>query len=465
MYVIEGVIIKDGPKDWQIIQQTNGKADIFLSGSWFLNDKVHEFRIYARVVKEDSGDVVSGWEECKINDYGVWEITLKSIPAGGLYRIETCLHHDDVGYGNALEWSLRGDMVHHVGVGDIFVIAGQSNAAGYAKDPIYDPPEPGIHLLKNSGKWDMASHPMNDSTSTIHEENCEIRNSGHSPFLSFARVLKRNLGYPIGLLQASLGGSALNLWNPDENGILYRNMIKIIESQRGNIKGVLWYQGCTDANLEETASTYLTRFENFIKYLRKDLKKPHLPIFTVQLNRYIVPGSSTDRNWGLVREAQRQAAKTIPEVYIVPALDCSLSDFIHNSGASNLLLGERLAKTALTEIYNQNYICRAPDLSCVIQTERNKLLLIFENVQDRLFTFEVDAGEMPFTVEDEFGTAKIVSYEILNKNELLLTLNRDICTKAVVHGAYEKNPKFYVPIDASTHLPMLSFYNAKIQTF
>lgn len=60
-----------------------------------------------------------------------------------------------------------GDMIHHLGIGDLFVITGQSNSAGYGKDPIFDPPELGIHLLKNNGRWDMASHPFNDSTATI----------------------------------------------------------------------------------------------------------------------------------------------------------------------------------------------------------------------------------------------------------------------------------------------------------
>ena len=108
---------------------------------------------------------------------------------------------------------------------------------------------------------------MNESTNTLHEENRENANPGHSPYLSFARQLKRELGYPIGLLQASLGGSPLSAWNPEEDGVLYRNMMNIINSQ--GIEGILWYQGCSDAQ-EELCDTYLNRFKSMFLHIRKD---------------------------------------------------------------------------------------------------------------------------------------------------------------------------------------------------
>ena len=49
---------------------------------------------------------------------------------------------------------------------------------------------------------------MNDSTHTVHPENRDGANTGQSPYLSFAKYLKRIFGYPIGLVQAALGGSS-----------------------------------------------------------------------------------------------------------------------------------------------------------------------------------------------------------------------------------------------------------------
>ncbi len=59
---------------------------------------------------------------------------MEDIPAGGLYRIESCLKEEK---NTPLEWATRGDCVEHFGVGDLFVIAGQSNAVGYGKKILY----------------------------------------------------------------------------------------------------------------------------------------------------------------------------------------------------------------------------------------------------------------------------------------------------------------------------------------
>lgn len=450
-----GAIIEKGPADWQIIQQVDGQADIRLSGRWAYGEQIDKPEVFARIVDENTGDSIIPWRTAEHKGEASWDILIKDVPAGGLYRIETYLSS-----GNN-ELAIRGDMIHHMGIGDLYVIAGQSNAAGFGKDPVYDPPEIGIHILKNNGKWDLASHPMNESTGTIHEVNREGGNPGHSPYLSFAKYLKRELGYPIGLMQASLGGSPLSAWNPDEDGILYKNMMSIISSQGNKIKGVLWYQGCSDA-AGGLCDTYLDRFKSMVLHLRKDLEDEGLPILTVQLNRYVIPSDETaDRWWGMVREAQRQACKDIPGVYIIPSTDSTLSDLIHNSSASNIILGERLARTALGHIYGKRVMCDAPDLMMAEKAGDDILLLTFSNVYGRFYTFEVGADDLPFIVEDEKGIVSIKGYEQRDANTIAITMDRKLEGKCRLHGASGRNPKGIIPVDFATHLPMLSFYGVE----
>jgi len=323
-----GAIIEKGLVDWQIVQQTNGYADIELFGSWIPSPEIRDdaASVYVRVIKEDDGDIVLWWNKSEDLDDRKWRIALKNVPAGGTYRIETCLMGVDM---PCIEYARRGDMLHHIGVGDLYVIAGQSNAAGYGKGSSYDPPEIGVHLLKNSGKWDLATHPFNDSTNSIHNENTEDTNSGHSPYLSFAKMLKRELSYPVGLIQTARGGSSFARWSPNEVGDLYHCMLNVIRSQGGKIKGVLWYQGCTDA-IERNAENYLERFKNMVVELCAELDIGNIPFLTVQLNRHTDQKKiSDDRDWGLIREAQRQAAMKIPNVFVMPSTDCRLSDGIH----------------------------------------------------------------------------------------------------------------------------------------
>ncbi|BBH22125.1 hypothetical protein Back11_34700 [Paenibacillus baekrokdamisoli] len=459
-----GVIIGQGPQPWAIIQQENGFGSLALSGVWdVMTERVlSHAQVFARIVNEADGRIVVAWQPCMMQEGQTWKITMDGIPAGGLYRLETCLQIDN---NPALEWADRGDMIHHIGVGDLWVIAGQSNAAGYGKGPIQDPPQLGIHLLRNNGSWDLASHPFNESTASIHYENREGANPGHSPFLAFGKMVQQETGSPIGLLQTALGGSPLKAWNPDEDGYLYRNMMQIIASAGGKVRGILWYQGCSDCNPEESSS-YLVRFEKMVQHIRHDLNAVDLPILTVQLNRFTDPASiESNQSWGKVREAQRQAALIIPEVYTVPALDCPLSDGIHNSPAGNMIIGERLAKIALAHIYTNALVSAdAPNLSSVVWLHEDilpSICLQFANVSGYLIA--IGPKDQVFSVEDANGEIEITQWEITGRNEITLRLSRSPEGDTFVHGAYEMNPSSHLPLDTGTYMPMLAFYKQKVR--
>ena len=99
-----------------------------------------------------------------------------------------------------------------------------------------------MHLFNNANTWELATHPMNDSTDTAHPQNREGGNPGHSPYLQFGRLLQRELGHPIGLLQVSLGASALGVW--EEGAALSTMMVECTAAAGcGGLRGVLWYQG------------------------------------------------------------------------------------------------------------------------------------------------------------------------------------------------------------------------------
>jgi sialate O-acetylesterase len=459
-----GVIIEQGPQPWAIIQQVKGKASVQLSGSWTLQElvKYETAQVYVRWVKEVDSSVVMPWQQAKMLDDQRWEVTVHSVPAGGLYRIETCLQLDSP---TLQMWPFRGDTIHHLGIGDIWVIAGQSNSAGYGKGPFIDHPQLGVHLLRNRGKWDLATHPFNESTDTIRPLNRDFTNPAHSPYLVFGKMIANYTGMPVGFLPTALGGSALRKWNPDEEGDLYRNMMEVIASAGGQVKGVLWYQGESDCNLEE-AESYLRRFHNMVHHLRQDLKNPELPILTVQLNRLTDIGREDDannRSWGMIRETQRQAAEQISDVYVVPTLDCPLSDEIHNSPAGNMLIGERLANTALTYVYKNGQSFHAPNfISAVyhIDAEKHQVSVRFSHVQGHLFT--MDPTHCACRIEDDQGEIELKAWPFVGKDTIELELARAIQGEAFIHGAYEANPVYHLPTDSATYMPMLAFYKQPI---
>ena len=467
---VPGVSIKSGVSDWQIVQQHDGKADLKLKGEWSWPSALREPSVVARVVDEETGMPVLPWTSLMTAD-GSFEGTLSGVPAGGLYRIETSLLNADL--EDDFQWAGRGDMRHHVGVGDIYLIAGQSNAAGFAKDLAADPPELGVHLFRANGQWTLATHPLNDGTGSIFHENLEPVNAGHSPFLLFAKHIKKAAGYPIGLVAGAFGGSPHSAWNPDESGTLYRNALAMIQTQgTGGVRGILWYQGCADAS-PSLCSSYFDRFTNVANSFRRDLDQPELPFFTVQLNRWISSGSlpEDDRAWGLLREAQRQAARKIPHVFIIPANDGRLSDFVHNSAAAKLVIGERLARQAARHFHGGKLPCFAPEIALARKQGETQIDLSFSNVTGKLYLFEGDARFCrtpvsrrynPFTVEDVEGGNPVTDWATSGRDHIVLTTARAIADQAKVHGAFEANPAEYLPVDSATHLPMLSFYGTEV---
>ena len=454
-----GAIVEVGLEDWQIVQQdAEGMGRMEIGGRWVVEG---EGLVEVRLVWEDTGTAVTAgldWQGVETTSDGIWSGALENIPAGGLYRLETRVRIPDTPAG---EWSPRGDMRHFLGVGDVWVIAGQSNSAGYGKGPYADPSELGVHLFRNSERWALAAHPMNDSTDTRHSVNRENANPGHSPYLQFGRLLKKELGYPIGLVQTALGGSPLKRWNPGEpeEADLFENMVRCVGKSGGRVKGILWYQGESDAGTEADATSYAARFNQALGAWREALRDAGLPVLTVQLNRVFQPeDAGADQRWSQVREAQRQVAREVPGVAVVPALDLPLSDLIHISPAGNMLLGQRLARAALGMVYGKPVAWRAPDLVAAWGGD-GCVELEFAHVESRMDT--VDLQAVGFRIEDERGEVAVERVIYPQDQRVELVLGRDLEGAAVVHGGYGKAPAT-VPADMERLLPMLGFWGAAV---
>lgn len=469
--MIFGVFIEKGPQPWQIFQQEKGTANISIEGRWDFNvlaiideNNIDKVQVWAALFDEQDSSQVIPWELTQTNPDNTWSHTFKNVPAGGPYRIETGLRLAD--NHPTHDWDYRGDMIHHICVGDLFVIAGQSNAVGYAKDYIFDPPEPGIHMLRSNGTWDMATHPIGDSTNTIHEENTDFSNTGHSPFLTFAKKIKEQVGYPIGLLPTALGGSAIRQWDVEQEGELWREMMGVIRMAGGKISAILWYQGCTDTDTLEMAAAYPAAFEKVVSSTRKELNAPDLPWFTVQLNRQMSTDwlkPDHDEFWGMVREAQRKAAQTIPGVYVIPSTDCTLSDNIHNKAAANMLLGQRMARQVLSALYGIPRVCPVPDIYMAEKVNGGKeLVLYFTNIEEMIVTRNGPADKI-FRVEDEKGIVPVIKVSAENKNRITVELERAAEGKTLISALWQASPEYRMPVESMCRTPILSFYRFEVK--
>lgn len=459
-----GAFITNGMSDWQILQHHNGFATAHFEGTWIVIKDAVKIGIVdvvpkIRIVSEEDNSQITGWQTPNYRPdedlkTGTWDIDLK-IPAGGPYRIETCLQVKSVREG--LKWVFRGDVRLHVGVGDVFMIAGQSNSAGYGKDTAYDAPELGVHLFRNRHTWDLAAHPFNESTFNADAENADRGVTGVSPYLAFGKYFKKLSHYPVGLIQTAMGGMPLKKWTPQVGG-LYKNMVAQAKAC-GDIAGVLWYQGCSNTDTKGLTD-YKEKYYDVIESFRKDIGYD-VPFFTFQLNREI--NSPFDDGYGMIREIQRQATHDLKDVYIMPTLNCSLSDTIHNNAHSNIMLGENLAKMCANVLYNTTPFF-APEISKAVLND-NIISVTFDNVNGSLLIPSQNPKDCGFTVMDD---DKTVEYEkmMINEdkpNQADIYLKEKINGSCTVSYAYEANPTRVLLMDEQTYLTPLSFYKYPVE--
>ena len=206
-------------------------------------------------------------------------------------------------------------------VGDLWVLAGQSNMEGVGDLIDVTPPHPRVMLLGMDGKWEQAEEPLHwlvDSPDPVHSgdpktraersaQEHKTRTKGAGLGLPFAVAMVESTGVPIGLVACAHGGTSMEQWNPakkEQGGnSLYGSMLRQVKLAGGKVKGVLWYQGESDANGGRLRRSIPKVFSDFIAAVRSDFGQPELPFYYVQIGRFVARG----RSQGLERRAGRPA--------------------------------------------------------------------------------------------------------------------------------------------------------------
>ena len=321
-------------------------------------------------------------------------------------------------------------------VGDLWVLAGQSNMEGVGDLIDVEEPHPLVHSFQSRELWARAEEPLhwlNESPRPIHHAVWGLpmpetiaprdpaRNKGAGLGLTFAKTRVEETGVPIGLIPAAHGGTSMQQWEPSRRDMggasLYGATLERIRANGGKVTGILWYQGESDANPHD-AGLYEGRMSELVQAFRVDLGQPNLPFYCVQLGSVIGdPTPDGVEGWNRVREIQRTWPGTLPSVGMVSAIDLALDDGIHIDTLGLKALGRRLAAIAAGQ--------PAPALRSVVWApERGGLLVAFDHVQGGLQAAGRPAG---FTVRDPAGNELPLIYKIvLNGSDALLKIeNRD----------------------------------------
>lgn len=339
--------VTNGAVDDQVFQRDSGSAEIRLIGTADPGSATIEARVTRKHL------VISGfdWTVIAKAANGKWSGSVKNVPAGGPYRIE-------LRAGGAVT------QINNVLIGDLWVLAGQSNMQGVGDLADLEMPHEMVHNFDMADQWMIAEEPLHTLTAALDPVHWRkgqtaplagaellkfnaARTKGAGLGLPFAVEMVRRTGVPIGLLSCAHGGTSMDQWNPalkSKGGeSLYGSTFRRVQAAGGKVAGVLWYQGEADAN-PAAAPAFQEKFERLIAAMREDFGNPRLPFYYVQIGRHIA--SANVAEWNQVQEAQRLTEARVPSTGMVAAVDMSLDDGIHVGTQDLKLLGRRLANLA-----------------------------------------------------------------------------------------------------------------------
>jgi eukaryotic-like serine/threonine-protein kinase len=181
-------------------------------------------------------------------------------PAGGFYDLQIRPTFEDE-VGNPVT-------VFAVGVGEVFITAGQSNSTNWGSPTGFEPdlrvssfnPGPELGMDTNfpgaSWQWGIDPQPTLDGS------------AAGSVWPTMANNLAEILGVPIGLYSSGYTGTLIDQWLPGvvmepatataPEIVLFTHLIYAIEylNGRGGVRAILWDQGESDYGFQTDPATY-----------------------------------------------------------------------------------------------------------------------------------------------------------------------------------------------------------------
>ena len=289
----------------------------------------------------------------------------------------------------------------------------------------------------------------------------------------FGKELQETLGVPVGLVDASYGGTFIEgwmkkevidadpkvakdctkikhkVWRGKESHLYNANIYPI---RHNSFAGVIWYQGC--ANVSSSPRGYAHALEVLVNSWREEFENPTMPFYIVQL----VPHTYGGIKGAQLRESQEKAAKKIEHCEVIGTLDqLDIPGDIHPryKGA----IAHRLAQTALGEHYGKSVgVYRNPAYKSM-SIEGNSIRISLNNVPTTL-TAEGRINGFQIGVTDPKNEKKLVFYLAeakLEGKQIVVTAQGVTAPKAVRYCFNEDVGNVF----SAEGLPLLPFRTDK----
>ena len=325
-----------------------------------------------------------------------WKTAISSPGAGGPHTITIKAGSDVVTLEDVLS-------------GEVWIASGQSNMEWSMKDAadgrtmIEQINDPKIRLINIPQASANTLQVRGEGVWSVCDKESVADFSAVAYF--FGKKLHENLDVPIGLINASWGGSPAEVWfsaqviegneqlrasaaklnesqpwAPVKPGVVFNSMINPLLPFR--IAGAIWYQG--EANTS-APSTYKDVMNALITDWRNQFQT-ELPFYYVQ----IAPYSGYGGNDGTLIREQQVKMLEIPKTGMVVVSDL-VDDVKDIHPKYKKSVGERLANVALAATYRKQGIVHQSPLYKSMKVEKNRIRIQFDHVPSGL---QAKGGEL-----------------------------------------------------------------------
>jgi Tol biopolymer transport system component len=292
------------PADYQVIQRSSrSKGTMSIKGEGAGALEAGATFSY-RLVGAGEGNA---WRPLPVEMAGGTFTAVVTAPAGGWWRLEVQATSGGRSVGEAA--------VAHVGIGEVFVVAGQSNSANHGEER--QRTHTGLVSSCDGARWQVAHDPQPGASG-----------DGGSFLPPFGDALAERWGVPIGIVSCGVGATSVREWLPrgsrfphpptlvggvrevpeggwESLGAIYDAFLaRMARLGPHGFRAVLWHQGESDANQTDPTRTlpgalYREYLGKLIADSRRDLGW-EAPWFVARAS-YHVPGDEASPE---IREAQ-----------------------------------------------------------------------------------------------------------------------------------------------------------------
>jgi len=294
---------------------TNSAGNDVLASQWFEAIKTR--------FATTSNATTTPWQTITTNPTGPFSGVLTDVPAGGWYSVEVRTMT-----GNAPGETAT---INKIGVGDIYLTAGQSNSANFGSPAAAATDDRVVARSTVSGNiWVPAADPM------------PIANGGGgSPWSRLGDLLAEAGDLPIGFINVGVGGTQVSQWIPGTSNYNNRLSPALQSFPANGFRAVLWHQGESDSIANVTAATHASRLNAMISQSRIDAGW-NVPWYLAEASFHPNPSLASEEP---VAAGQRATVHSDPNIFLGPSTDefhledaagGKLSDSVHFNAAGLL---------------------------------------------------------------------------------------------------------------------------------